>query len=302
VDTRGTVTGASGTNTLTGTNTHFTVEVGPGEDIKVGADLTTVQTVTSDTVLKIQDLWSVTHTAQQLKLVYPDPDVDVFRVQIAKGPHVDTSQTPDEWDRVYDHHRQRGTHHAFKIPQADEDEPYMARVQAIDAALNKSAWVAATRAGNSDPNVDGQRVRLLRDRTVKTFTIDKGVIDANGVGYYQPAWKADRDYRVKVVHATAGLHDAGTHPADGCPDGGPLEMNVRIFVSDQSSDVAMLASDAKISITNHTHQDTAGGDDSDFATRNVDQGQHLAIKVTAVPTTVGSVQVSVVLIPRDTTT
>lgn len=298
IPTRGTVTGASAGTTLTGTGTRFTDEVEAGALILVGGETRLVKKVTSNTALTVTAFWGSTHTAVPLYVIEDHHDIAYYTVQLGTQAAVDATTTPDDWTSVYDVHKGPATHHEFRIPDADEDVFFGARVRSVDAGLNVSRWIPARKYPNDDPDADGEYDKLLRDRTIVDFS---GSSPAT-VGFMSHMWRADRDYRIKRITATVGSHDPATHPVDGTPSGSSIKINVRRWESDFSSSVSVLSGsgDDLLDIDINSHRDSATGVDTDFAYPNIDNGQFYQPKVLQVGSgrPGGGLRVSIVLVPR----
>jgi hypothetical protein len=295
-DLSGTVSGTSGTATLTGSGTKFTYEIEEGSDIRVGGNVYRVKRITSDTALTLRSNLSTSPSASVFYLVEEDSDVHRYRAQIALLADVDVGQTPDLWDQVYDQQKTKKNRVAFKIVDDDEDELFYARVCSISDEPHRSRNVPATLGGNSDPDANGDAIGIIRDVFVKTFTVD-GEVEAKA---YAAPWRAHRDVRIKRIKATAGRHDGGTHPDDGAPVGADLKAQIYKADTTLSSETAILSTGDIIKIDAGTHKDAAGGTDGDYNTRNIDENEILYVDVTQVgSTSPGSdLAISVFMIPR----
>ncbi len=290
IDTLGTVSATSGDDELVGVGTHFLREVAVGNLIRVGAETKRVRRVNNPTHLHITGTWASNHTAVQYWLQEQDPDIAWYKFQIARASDVTVGTTPDDWDDVYDEIRTRKHQHAFRIPEDDEDLSFYARVFTITDDLIHSDGVAARRTPNSDVNASGQKVRLLRDRVVKTFTVPGEII----VGTYPQAWRADRDYRFLRITSDVG------HP-DGAPTGAAILLNVRRKLADLSADAPVLNADDRIKIDAGTFRDVAGEDLSDYNITQLYKGERLNVHVAQIGSIApgSDLTVSVVLVPID---
>lgn len=291
IDRMGIVTASSGSSSLSGTKTHFGENVEAGNQIKVGGETKRVKKINGSGSLTIVGTWSSNHTDVPYYLVEQDPDIYLYGFQIAQAADVDTSATPDDWSDVYDHARSKKPHMDFRIPEADEDISYYARVHTLTTELTWSEWVPGRRTANSDPDANGQKIRVLRDVVEKTFTIP-GPLE---VGVYPQAWRAPRDYRFKRIIADL------EHP-DGAPSGSSVKINVRRKTADLSDDDPVLGTDDVLDIAaGDFHDATSGVDLSDFAIVNLDKNERINIKIIQI----GSgdpgrnLTVTLVLIPRD---
>lgn len=230
VPTRGTVSGTSGTATLTGTGTQFLKEVEAGSTISVDGNTYLVKTVASATSLTLTTNLSTSPSADPLYLVEDDPDVARCRAQIAEASDVNTGPTPDEWSDVYDSDWTTGNRKSFKVD--DNGLTFYGRVRAEDAALNRSKWIYATLAGNSDPDVSGQSV-----------TIGTGGGGWETATFTKPGRLRVREYAYKYTNNTGitltfkraraviGRHVHGSHPnGDGAPRGtGPVRVQLNLY-------------------------------------------------------------------------
>jgi len=162
---RGTWSGTTGTPTLNGTaSPKATVEVERGSLIRIdGVNYTVKHTgstpgTPSDTILTLTTNLSTTPASLRLFLVEDDPDVAYYVVQIAKSGDV-TTGSPDQYNIIYAKDRTRGNRKAFKILDADKGNTFYARVRSVDAAFNRSAFVAAKlNPGNSSTSAGGDGV------------------------------------------------------------------------------------------------------------------------------------------------
>lgn len=169
--TRGTVSGTSGTDTLTGIGTYFHQEIDPGTTVRIGDRVTgddyIVKSVSTGTALVLTTNLLTSPTDAQFWEIAEDPDVDLYAVQIALFADVDLTVAPNVWSDVFAHDRSTGTRKAFKIPDSRVDDTFFARVRSIDAARNRSSWIPAwdrsqhSDVANSDPDVDGDGVVII---------------------------------------------------------------------------------------------------------------------------------------------
>lgn len=261
VDTRGTVSVTAASAVVTGVNTKFTVEVEAGTRVSIGGVEKLIKKVTSDTSMTARTVYAGSQSAVRLKLVEEDPDAPWFRCQLGRASEVDAGPTPDEWDDVYAERTVRHSHAEFRIPDDDEEINFYARVRSIDAALNKSRWVAARDTPNSDPDASGTVASIIRDRVVVTFRV-AGELD-NG-NYDDQKWRSDRHYRIKRITGVVGRHDPATHPIDGTPHGQPIQFNLRRILADDSVEAAIVDTDDIIEIPPLQHKGVAAAATSDF--------------------------------------
>jgi hypothetical protein len=298
--TRGTVSGTSGTATLTGTGTKFTIEVGAGAIVKVGGNTYTVKKVTSDTALTLTTNLSTSPSGAALSIVDEHFDVDGYLAQIAKATDVDTSTTPDDWSAIYMRDRTTGTRKAFKIPAADQDLSYIGRVFSVGAFRNRSRPVPGTTNGNSDPDANGSAVSLgvtvdnVKRRTFVTWTIP-GTVQAK---HYDALWTADRKYRPIKVRARVGRHDATTHPVDGTPGGRAMIINLRWHDADETQDHMLMGSTDRLKIPAGTHRDTVWA--TDFAIQSIAEDEVFSLRIAQVgDTRPGSNLVVILVLEED---
>lgn len=66
----GTVSGSTGNTVITGSGTAFTTELNPGDDIKIGSDIYTVNTITNNTTLSTTSTLSNTYAGSSFKKHY----------------------------------------------------------------------------------------------------------------------------------------------------------------------------------------------------------------------------------------
>lgn len=175
---RGTWTGTSGTATLTGSaSPKATVEVERGSLIRIDSVNYTVKHTgstpgtPSDTVLTLTTNLSTSPSALKLYLVEDDPDVAYYFLQIAKAGDV-TTGSPDQYNVIYAKDRARGNRKAFKILDADKGNTFYARVRSVDAAFNRSQFVAAKLdPGNSSTSAGGDGVVIGAAGSGKTKVV-----------------------------------------------------------------------------------------------------------------------------------
>ena len=128
---------------------------------------------------------------------------------------------------------------------------------------------------------------------IATWT-KNGAVEAK---HYDHLWMADRRYKFKKVRVRCGRHDSGTHPADGCPTGADLIVQVFLHNTDESTQTKLFSSDNRLVVTASTHKDTAWA--ADMTTTHIEEDEALSIKVTQVgSTTPGQdLVVQVVMVP-----
>lgn len=285
--TKGTVSGTSGTATVTGSGTAFLKEVEAGSFVKISGNTYKVLRVTSDTALTLTTNLSTSPSGVVMYEIDEHFDVAGYQVQIAKASTVDTAPTPDEWSDIYMRDRTSGTRRSFKVAEADEGDPFFGRVRAYDAAMNRSRWVYATHAGNSDPDVSGQNSLVGAGGGVVVATFTKpGRLRSR---HYPYRWtnNTGRTLTFKRARAVIGIHDSGTHPNDGCPRGGDVKMNLRLWHDDEThypvfDNGVGGDDDERLIIEANTHKDSAPV--STFDLTELEEEQALSVKVTATGT------------------
>lgn len=98
------------------------------------------------------------------------------------------------------------THHQCKFRiESDEDAgPYYGRVRAVSGSKQKSAWIPATVAGNSNPAATPDGKRVMRDREVHTFSL----VGEAEVAVYKPPDRWEDD--VIITKVTGDFDDVPT--------------------------------------------------------------------------------------------
>jgi len=148
--------------------------------------------------------WTPTDDPADSELIHDDIDHYVAEL------HSDSAFTS-----LYDRKRLM-THHQCKFRvEGDEDSgPYYGRVRAVSGSKQKSAWIPATAAGNSNPLTTPDGKRVMRDRDVHTFSL---VGDAEVATYNPPdRWEDD----VIITKVTGDFENA--------PDGADLIIDILV--------------------------------------------------------------------------
>jgi hypothetical protein len=280
IPTRGTVTGTSGTATLTGTNTQFEKEVERGSTIRVDGNNYLVKSVASATSLTLATNLSTSPSGSNLRLVEEHPDVAFYQVQIAKS--ADVSGTPNhDWSAVYMKDRRNGTRKAFKIADADRGLTFYGRVRSVDAAWNKSKWVYGRFTANSDETLSGEGVTVGAGGGKVIATWSK-VGRARVKHYSNRRWTNTTGQRLyfKKARATCGDKEAAT----GAPTGASLQFNIRYWPADESTSSNIFDTDARLEISAGTYKDVNGP--NTFQNRTyIDPDEALTVKVATVGST-----------------
>lgn len=105
-----------------------------------------------------------------------------------------------------------------------------------------------------------------------------------GPGDYAPMFPIDRELWVAKVTAECGLHDSGSHPADGAAVD-EITINIRVVSADLSTDTALISSDSRLRIAQDEHQDTItngtdlGWSGSNFNFRTLEPGMHIYVRI-----------------------
>lgn len=218
----GTVSASSGTATVTGTGTFFQSQVGPGDAIKLDSETKNVVSITDDTHLTVDANWSSAHTSVVAYLEEPDPDVAFYQVWVGTSVTFGRS-TLYKRDR-YVH----ATKKSLRVADADSGSTFYIWVRSVDASANHSAWIPATEAGNSSAGAtpDGFTIGAGGGGTMTPFLFTK------------PGRLRQRHYPHRIINETdatlefrrarlaVGLHDKTSHPNDGCPQGGPVRVQL----------------------------------------------------------------------------
>jgi hypothetical protein len=254
----GTVTGTSGTATLTGVGTHFLHQIDAGDRLKIESGATyTVLKVTSATALTLTTNLATSPAAKKIWEVAEDPDVALYAVALAHSADVNLGVQPNEWADVYARDRVNGTRKAFKIRDADVGLTFYARVRSVDAARNRSEWIPAwvkalhAEAANSDPDVDGDGVVVLpgMSSVIAEFENPRGApgnIEETGSPNTNKRWENTTTNRLYFVQARmiCGDRDAG----QGEPTGADIIVQVTRFESDGTSSAHLFTAGNRLRI------------------------------------------------------
>lgn len=254
IPSRGLVSNAASSTTVTGTGTAFLTEIETGTTVKIGIETRRVTAVTSDTSLTVDSALTNANVGVVLYEVVQHPDVVRFRAQISTSPSFTTIYKED--DVV-------GSKKAFKVADADINDTYYGRVRSIDGVYNKSQWVDATIIGNSlgerevgAPNPDGVTIGKGSGggMMVATFTKPGRV----KVRHYPYRWVnlTGQTLVFKRARAVVSIHDSGTHPNDGCPTGSAMNVAVDRWLDDESAFSSIFDADTRLHIDAATHKDT----------------------------------------------
>jgi hypothetical protein len=197
-------------------------------------------------------------------------DIDYFQVQITKLPSFGTVY---KWDKHVD-----GTRRAFKTAKADAGDIFYGRGRSVNSDGEKSAWIPATIAGNSNPAAAPEGVRIGKAGQIAKSCTVPGTVVAK---HYDPSWTAGQTYDIVGIRARAGRHDAATHPNDGCPTSGDLVANLFVEDAGSSTSQKILASDSRLRINQNTHKDTAWirKGDSNFLVTQIQEDESVSLKV-----------------------
>jgi hypothetical protein len=288
-DIEGTVSATSGTNTVTGSGTYFTVQTGLGDLIKIGAETKYVTAIASDTALTVNSNWGTTHAAGSILYTEdPDPDVAFYQVWIGYGGSPSAAFSPPAYKRDdYVH----ATKKSFKVADADEGNTFYVRVRSIDSSGNRSEWIPGTYAGNSDPDATAEGIFIGQGGggfLLATFTKPGRV----RVRDYPARWTNDTGVTLNLVRARAsvGIHDSGNHgAADGCPEG--ANMNVMLVLWSDVQDPSrsnILNADTRLKIPADHHRDastTEGTDGISWNVTTIAPGESMSIQVKQVGST-----------------
>lgn len=215
-----------------------------------------------------------------------DPVVEDFGAEISLFNHFGV---------IYDRDAHvRGGRVVFRIDKEDVGLAFFGRVWSNSTEGVRSLPVPAfdpelhAGAGNDDPFADPDGVIVTTgERNVVRF----GIPGNAKVKTYPLMFTADRDYKLRKVRATAGDHDAGTHPNDGCPQGSSLKLNLVHISADLSVRRNVFSSEERLVINNGTHKDSAAAADANVV--DIPEDSHLVVKVTAIGSTVAGSDVAV---------
>lgn len=216
-----------------------------------------------------------------------DEELEHFQAQIATssafGPSVIYA-----WDKRITSSQKR-----FHIKLEDQDAAYYGRVRSVSFDGIPSAWIPATRLGNSNVGASPDGVNLLRDKVRVDFTVS-GDVEAK---HYDTLWPADRRYKFKRVRVRFGRHDSSTHPADGCPQGQAAVVQVFWHDEDETTQDKLFSNDSRLTVQPSTHRDSVWADD--ITRTHIEENEHLSVKVTQVGTTApgSDMVVSVIMVP-----
>jgi hypothetical protein len=268
--THGTVTASLGGTALAGTSTKFEAEVGVGTVIQVEAETKTVLAVTSDTALTVDSAWGNNHSAVPLYVEHQDPDCAHFEVQTSKSATFATIYKKDL--------HVSGSKKSIKVADADKNDKFYGRVRSIDGSGNYSHFIPATVAGNSDPNAaaEGVYIGKASGDWSKSFTKPSVL----RVRDYEQMWTLHKDVTFTKAICRVGKHDSSTHPADGCPTGSSVKIQLTKWDADESDSVNLFDSDDRLTVSAGTHRDVNFVED--FAVTSGLAGEAIQVRVRAV--------------------
>jgi hypothetical protein len=161
--------------------------------------------------------------------VVRDATANTFKLaNYAGGPAINLTSDGDGsvqggWSLAAKARHLHKTRHKFDVDGTDEDDLYYGQVLSVGADDDKSAWIPATAAGNSDPLAPHEGKRPKAIRHVWEFTI-------NGpaqVQVYKPRARVDDDYKIRRVTVACD-----TPPSTGAARFDILVNGTSIFASD----------------------------------------------------------------------
>lgn len=214
----GTASVTIGTAAVVGVGTSFQTQVGRGDTLKMDAETFDVLSITDDTHLTLATNAVGTHTAAIPYQEEPDPDVAFYQVWVGTAATV-ANATLYKRDR-YVH----ATKKSLRVADADSGLVFYMWVRSVDASGNRSAWIAATAAGNSSSVTapDGFFVGAGGGGIVVTFR----KLGRCRVKHYANArWtnNTGRTLTFKRARATVGDRELAT----GAPTGSALKVQLK---------------------------------------------------------------------------
>jgi hypothetical protein len=187
-----------------------------------------------------------------------------------------------DFSTVYAKARTKSNRQSFKIAPADVDSMFYARARSVSADGDKSAWIPATIAGNSDPNASPDGVSVgAADREVATFSVSGNL----QVRHYPAQWTntTGNTLKFKRARVRVGRHDPGAHPNDGCPIGGPIKVQLVLHSADDSTETNLFDADDRLKIDANTHRDANPA--SSFQAASIAPDEGITVKIVEVGST-----------------
>jgi hypothetical protein len=229
--------------------------------------------------------WTAPEDPDDADLIHVD--VDFFQAQISKSP---TFGSVYKFDK-----RIGGTRKAFKVHPDDIGDIFYGRIRSGNSDGEKSAYIPATLTGNSSPGASPSGVAVGKSTRVAFTWTKPGEVEAK---HYEQSVPVDQRYDIVGIRARAGRHDAATHPADGCPTGSDMLLNLWVEDAGSTSSQKILAADSRLRIDAGTHKDAAWirKGDSNFLVTQLQENESVSVNVAQVGSTNPGRNMVVVLI------
>ena len=208
-----------------------------------------------------------------------DPDVLDQKVQHFQAALMkNTTDAPTTLASAYKFDRfVHVTKHSFRVPDPAEGHQFYLWARSV-GETSMSLWIPATYDGNSDPfaTPDPASIGKGGGDFRKSFT-KPGVLRVRD---YEEMWTLDRDVTFTKALCRVGKHDSSTHPADGCPTGSAVKIQLTKWDADESDSVNLFDSDDRLTVSAGTHRDVNFVEDFDETSGLA--GESVQVRVRAV--------------------
>jgi hypothetical protein len=274
----GTASVTAGTAAVVGVGTFFQTQVGPGDTIKLDSETFNVLSITDNTHLTLATNAVSGHTNAIPYQEEPDPDVAFYQVWVGTGTTIanGTLYKRDRYCHV--------TKKSFRVADADAGTVFYMWVRSVDSSGNRSAWIAATAAGNSSSATapDGFAIGAGGGGFIVATFSKAGKLRVKH--YSNKRWtnSTDQVLYFKRARLTVGDKEAGT----GAPTGSAVKMNLRRWLADESAHAPVFDTgagadrDDRLTVAAGTYKDTTNP--NDFNITSLLNGEAISVKVTAV--------------------
>jgi hypothetical protein len=222
--------------------------------------------------------------AQNIWYFVVSPTGTTFKVSLTLGgaPVDVTSGGSGTATTIYKHDKfVHLSRKGFVIPKTDRQDGFYGRARSVSTDRDKSAWIPAKLdPGNSDPLGVPDAAFCRLEKTVATWTKPGSVV----AQAYQQLYTCHDDLKAIQARAHCGEHTIAAHPADGCPQG--ADMLIQIVWHDGTNEDThqnIFATDSKLIIAAGTHTDVNWT--ADFNKTLFAKGDTLSVKVVQVGST-----------------
>jgi len=208
-----------------------------------------------------------------------DPDVLDQKVQHFQAALMkNTTDAPTTLASAYKFDRfVHGTRHSFRVPDLDEGDSFYGWARSV-GETSMSVWIPATYAGNSDPEATPDPAAIGKGGGAWSKTFSKpGVLRVRD---YEGMWTLPQDRTFTKALCRVGKHDPSTHPADGCPTGSSVKIQLTKWSADETTSVNLFDSDDRLTVSAGTHRDANFVED--FAVTSGLAGESIQVRIRAV--------------------